>query len=348
MDKSERTNGKQESVLPETDIVLVGSIDMPNGISIAKEILLGEKIIQILGLSRIGESYSGNKKTTDDGSVAIKREDSLSAIVVDGGTQVDKLPSLDQLGITGATYIRQKVEEHGQRIDPQVSAGANLFRLNAKIGEDTTIEHPDVEYSEHSHSVPYGSICAVKIDVKRNTLEAANAGDAFVIVVRDGKPELLSVDDVYEKDQQTFETTRRLAQEFGVTFRHAMQNRTRDPRFRKIVDETFETMRLGNTGEIRRITGAPNFDLTTNTIVSLEGIQNVFLFTDGAIPGGVDIHTEEGLQEWFGIVSERGIEGLNDEIKSRASLDPDWQKYPRFGNLDDLMIIQISLGNNAA
>lgn len=326
------------------DAVLIGTKDLPNGTVISKDIILGEQTLKLQGLSRIGESYAGTKKATEDGSVVIKGDDLLQAIVVDGGTQVDRLESLDNLGITGGYFIRSQVEELGQHINPALSIARNLHGMNHSIGDHMRTEHPDVTYEEHSHNTPYGSVAGIKIDLKNNTLEVANAGDVFVVTITpDGFPALLSMDDVWEKDQQTFETARRLAKEHGVTFRYAMQNRTTDERFHAVVDEMFETMRRGNTGEIRRITGSPNFDVTSSTIVPLDNIQSVILFTDGAIPGGINMDTPEGLREWWKIIQEKGIDRLNEEIMQRALDDPDFEKYPRFGNVDDLMLLQLTL-----
>lgn len=326
------------------DAVLLGAKDLPNGMVISKDIIIGEQTLRLQGLSRIGESYSGTKKATEDGSVVVQRDDVLQAIVVDGGTQVDRLESLDNLGITGGYFIKSQVEALGQSINPAISIARNLHGINRAIGDHMRTEHPDVTYEEHSHNVPYGSITGIKIDLKNNTLEVANAGDVFIVTVTsDNIPTLLSMDDVREKDQQTFATTKRLAQEHGVTFRYAMQNRTKDERFHAVVDEMFETMRRGNTGEIRRITGAPNFDVTSSTIVPLEDVQSVILFTDGAIPGGINIDTPDGLREWWEIIQEKGIDGLNEEVVQRAASDPEFEKYPRFGNVDDLMLLQITL-----
>lgn len=342
---SEHPNPK-DSLLPQADVIMVGSKDLPNGSFVRQEINVGERILAIEGFSRIGEIYSGIKKNTEDGSLVVKNTEALLALVVDGGTQVDKVSTLDAKGISGGTYIKSKTERHGQAIEPSISIVSNLRIINRKIGQDTRREHPTIDWREHSHNTPYGSIAGVRIDLKSDTLEVANAGDVFVVAVnKDGNPMLLSRDDVYKKDQQTFSVTKRLAEKNGVTFRHAMQNRTKDERFHPIVDETFETMRRGNTGEIRRITGAPNFDVTSSCIIPLEGIWEVILFTDGTIPGGVDIHNQEGLTAWYEIIRTKGVEGLNEEVLARAASDPDFDKYPRFGNVDDLMLLKISLSS---
>lgn len=330
--------------LPKADVVLIGSENMPEGITVSQEIKIGEKSFSFEGLSRKGQIYSGIKKNTEDGTVVLKNAKALTAIVVDGGTQVDHVQTLDAQELSGGTYIKNEVEKNGRTLSSEISVAENLRRLNQKIGEDMKREHPSVDYSEHSHNTPYGSIAGVKIDVLSKTLEVANAGDVFVVGVDNNlTPILLSTDDVYAKDQQTFSVTKKLAQEHGVTFRHAMQNRTTDERFRPIVDETFETMRRGNTGEIRRITGAPNFDVTSAHIFPLYDFSEIFLFTDGAVPGGIDIHEQQDLIAWYNIVKDQGLEGINQAALERASSDPDFDKYPRFGNVDDFMLIRIKI-----
>lgn len=324
--------------------VVLTSEEMPNGEIAAKELVIGERRVILEGLSRKGLSYSGEKEASEDGCVVIRNNEALQAIVVDGGTQIERVSTLDAMGLTGGGYITTLVEQFGRNLDPSLSAVANLRRLNEKIGEDIRTHHPSITHQEHTHNTPYGSIAAVKIDTKNNTLEVANAGDVFVIAVDNiGKQILLTVDDVSKKDQKTFVAARRLADKYGVSFRQAMQQRTEDPRFSEIVKEMQETIRQGNVGTIRRITGTPNFDVTSSVIISLEDIQSVFLFTDGGVIPGININTSGGQATFLRLVGLSGLQGLNEEIQRKLLKDPDFELYPRFGTMDDLMILKISV-----
>lgn len=341
MSKKERFREEGQPPLP--GVVLLTSQEMPNCEVVTKEVVIGERRIILEGLSRKGLPYVGEKMVSEDGCVVIRNNKVLQTIVVDGGTQTEKVSTLDAMGLTGGRYITIMVEQFGRSLDPSLSVATNLKRLNAEIGEDIRAHHPSILYQEHARNTPYGSIAAVKIDTKNNTLEVANAGDVFVVVDKNGGPQLLTVDDVYKKDQQTFTTARRLADKHGVSFRQAMQQRTTDPRFFEIVKEMQETMRQGNVGIIRRITGAPNFDVTSSVIIPLGNVQSVFLFTDGGVIPGTSVGTVEGQAAFLRSVESSGLQGLNEEIQRKMLGDPDYELYPRFGTVDDLMIFKISI-----
>lgn len=324
--------------------VVLTSEDMPYEQAVKKEFVIGERKFILEGMSRKGLSYWGERKVSEDGCVVVKDEDDLQVIVVDGGTQIEKVPTLDKIDMTGGRYITTQVEEKGKGLNPSLSVAENLRLLNGEIGDDLRAHHPSINFHEHSHNTPYASIAGVKVDTKENTLEAANAGDVYVLAVDDkGEPKLLTVDDVSEKDQQTFQVTRRLADKHGVSFREAMQQRTKDQRFSEIVSETQETIRQGNVGDIRRLTGAPNFDVTSSVMISLEGIKAVFVFTDGGFLPGVDMTTREGQLAFIELVDDSGLQGLNERIKEELLGDPDYEKYPRFGTVDDSMVLKLSV-----
>lgn len=339
---------KQEDLRPGEDnssgSLVLTSEEMPYGQLVVREVELGDKRIIIEGLSRKGLVYSGEKKASEDSGLVLKNTVALQAIVVDGGTQIEPVSTLSAMGLSGGRYIATRVEQFAQKLRPSQSVVTNLVSLNAQIGRDIKAHHPSVTFAEHSYNTPYGAIAAARIDVQNNILEVANAGDVFVVAVRkDGKPQLLSVDDVYKKDHATFAATRRVADRYRVPFRQAMQQRSIDSRFGETVNEMEETMRQGNMGIIRRITGASNFDVTSSVIIPLDEVKSVFLSTDGGVPPGYSISTNEGLNAFYELVSSSGLEGLNKGIQERLLQDPDYEQYPRFGTVDDLMILRIDL-----
>ena len=305
--------------------VVFTSQELPNNETITRHLEIGGKRFEVQALSRKGLSYSGEKKASEDACVVLSDGKSLQVIVVDGGTQIEKVPTLDEMGLTGGRYIATKVEELGKKVDPSLSVSANLKQLNAGIGKDIKANHPSVTYKEHSKNTPYGSIAAVKVDIASDTLEVANAGDVFVAAIgKNGVSMLLTVDDVYKEDQESFAAARRLADKYGVSFKHVMQNRTKDPRFIEVQEELEETMRQGNIGLIRRITGAPNFDVTSSVMVPLSILKTIYLFTDGGVPPGFSFDTREGIYKFFELVNP-GLEGLSEEVKKGMLADPDYE-----------------------
>lgn len=326
---------------PLVETAPLSTKDMLDGQAVTKTIEVGKKQVTIEAMMRIG---GPNKKANEDGFVTITDGKTLQVILVDGGTQVEKVESLDQAGLTGGKYIATKVEEYGSILNPNVSIVRNLHILNRFIGEDVAKNHSDIQYAKDSMNVPYGSIAGARFDSENNTLEVANAGDVNVVTIDDsGEPTLLTVDDVYKKDQQTFKAAKKIAEQYGLTMRQVMEQIGKDPRMKPVLEEEYECMRQGNSGEIRRISGSPNFDVTSSVVVNANIIKQVLLFSDGGVPGGIDIRTEEGLQQFVGIVDDSGLEGLNGTIKQNAADDPDFNTHPRFRDIDDFLFVRIEL-----
>lgn len=343
----ERTGDNGEKlIIPPSEVVLT-SRDMIYGQLVIQELEVAGTRILLEGLSRIGSSYTGVKKASEDGCVVIRDKACLQMVVVDGGTQIERVPSLEVLGLSGGKYISEKIEEYGRNVPASISVVRNLHAINRAIGTDIRAHHPEVTFQEDSYNVPYGSIAGVRIATAAQVLEVANAGDVYVVAEhRNGEVTMLSVDDVYWKDQQTFATTEKLARIYGLSFREAMQGRNNDTRLHPIVQEMQETMRLGNIGRIRRITGAPNFDVTSSMIIDLSDVASVYIFTDGALIPGVNIQSKEGLREFMDFIEHFRLEDLDLEITKRHSEDQAFEKYPRFGLIDDLMILKLGISQN--
>lgn len=340
MKKQEHAETKKQQV-PES--VILTSKEMPDGEMTAKEVVIGNYEICLEGLSRKGMSDNGERKTSEDGCAVIHDEGALQTLVVDGGTQIEAVPTLDELELTGGRYITMMVERFGQHLNPSLNPVENLRLLNTKIGEDIRTFHPSISYQEYAWNTPYASIAAIKIDFAHNTFEVANAGDVFAVAVNPvGKPTLLSIDDVFNKDQRTFDAARRLAARYNVSFRQAMRQKTTE-RFSEIAKEMQETMRQGNVGLIRRLTGAPNFDVTSFSTLELENIKIVYLFTDGAILPGILLNTPEGLSKFYKFIECNGLQGLNRQIQAKFHNDPEYEQFPRFGLMDDFLMLKLTI-----
>lgn len=215
-----------------------------------------------------------------------------------------------------------------------------MRKLNRNIGHDESKNHPEITHSENSKNVPYGSIAGIKIDAEKNSIEVANAGDVHVVSVDNaGRAILLTVDEVYLKDQRTLKKATKVARAHEVTPRYVMEHLD-DPRFRSVVEEMYETMRLGNTGEIPRITGSSVFKVREKREL-FNKVKQLIIFTDGAIPINLDIHSPEGLQKFLSILENQGLEGLKEDIERAAKQDPDFEKHSRIRHIDDALIIKL-------
>lgn len=191
-------------------------------------------------------------------------------------------------------------------------------------------------------NTPYAGIAGIKVDTQKNILEVANAGDVQVISVsKDGKASLLTVDDMSPKVKKTLAKAAEVARLHGVSVRYIMENLS-DVRFKAVVEEMYETMRMINRGEIPQITGSPNLR-THQQQFALDNVGYLLIFTDGAVPVDIDIHSEKGLAEFVEIIEERGLEGLYQRVVEAANRDSEFNRYPRFRHLDDRLVIRLNL-----
>lgn len=326
---------------PLSEKLPLTSKDLLDGQSLKREIQVGDKSVEVKALTHIG---GPNKRFNEDACAVITDGKSLQVFVVDGGTQVEQVASLGE--VSGGKYIADQVVNFSGILKSNKSAADNLKELNKEMIAETGKNHADIQYGEDSKSAPYGSIATVKIDPENNAVEVANAGDVFVVAVdKTGKTTLVSKDDVHEYDQKTFEKARELACQHGVSVRDAMEKRDKDERFRPIIDQMLVTMSAGNTGKVKRILGggALDFDISHQTELNLDQIKSLLIFSDGAIPIGISIHTREGQEEFVKLVQEKGLDGLYKEIENAASKDPNFEKHPRFRDIDDCLVVRINI-----
>jgi hypothetical protein len=270
-------------------------------------------------------------------------KNAVKVIVVDGGTQVERVSSLESTGLSGGKYIAAKVEEFGSVLPLETSIGEDLHMLNSQIREDEFVNHPEIIHEENSKNVPYGSIAGIKLHLENNTLEIVNAGDVFVVTVdRNGKPELHTVDTVYPNDQRVFAKAQEVAAEVGISVKEAIEKGLHGEDA-KILQELHETIRRGNTGEIRRIAGANNFSIHSSFLADVDRYREIDVFSDGVVPPGLDIHTQEGLEAFVRILESGGIAGVENEGLTRSQNDPNFQQYPRFRDRDDFTFVRLLL-----
>src|SRR3989344_7112623 len=328
---------------PLSEKLPLTSRDLLDGQSLKREIQVGDKRIEVEAFTHIG---GPNKKFNEDACAVIKDGNNLQIFVVDGGTQVEQVGSLKD--VSGGKYVAEQVVNFSGTLDSNKGAADNLRELNKRMVEEVGKNHLDIQYGKDSKSAPYGSIAAVKIDSENNVVEVVNAGDVFIVVIdKSGKARLVTKDDEHEYDQKTFEKARELARQHGVSVREAMEKRDKDQRFKPIIDQMLITMRAGNTGKVKRILGggALDFGVSSQTQLDLSQVKSLLIFTDGAVPGNVDIHTPEGQEKFIEMVKEKGLEGMHEGTADAAKKDPNFEKHPRFRDIDDSLIVRVGLEN---
>ncbi len=316
----------------------LSSDDLVDGVVRQQDIEIGNKQISVEALTHIG---GPNKDTNEDAGLVRVEGNSVYAVVVDGGTQVDQVPSLGKK--KGGKYIAEQVLAAAQQVEVGRSASQFLRDINRRLAEDESSNHDDILHIEDSMNVPYGSIAAVKLDFEANELEVANAGDVFAIVKRrNGINDLLTRDTVYRKDQRTYQAARASAEIAKVSVREAMEKRDKDERFSPIISEMYETVRQGNTGIIKRIAGFESF--TTDLFYgSLDNAEAIYIFSDGVVPLDMNIHTAKGLEDFIDLVDADGLEGVYETVRATQQADSDFEQYPRFRDQDDFLAIKIQL-----
>lgn len=284
-----------------------------------------------------------NKRFNEDGFSLRFNGQVLDVTVVDGGTQIAQVESLGS--ISGGKYIAEKAIQFSRLLSPKTPAARSLEGLNAMIRHDIETNHPDIEFSPESKKIPYGCVAYVKVDMGKGKIEIANAGDVFVIAVdNDGTPSLLSHDDVRPYDQASFQRASEIARDNGVSIREAIEHAMKqdDEKYKPILDQMLENMKASNSGQIGRIMGLDQ-PMIHSTALSSGQISKLLIGSDGAIPVGFDIHTEEGLRDYIALLSKVGVEGLRAEIEKSSEADPDFELSPRFRDIDDMVLVELTL-----
>ena len=283
-------------------------------------------------------SQKGSAKNNEDGYFVKHDFENILCMVVDGGTQVEEVPTLKDT--TGGKFIAQTTVQIAEKVNIKNTPQNIIKELNTQLGDIISKQHPSISYSPDSLNTPYGSIAAVTIN--SNSVSVANAGDVSVLALNsDGQVEILTIDDVFQKDQSTLKTATNLAHKYGLSVREVMENRSNDNRYRPVLEEMYKTVKMGNSGEIRRITGAPNFEITAQTSRPFSNISRLYIFSDGAIPFDQDLQTKSGREYFCKLAYEGGLESLYERVVANATEDPDFNKHPRFKFLDDFTIIEI-------
>ncbi len=312
------------------------SRDLVDGCVRKQEIRLPNITVQLEALTERGEGNTVN----EDGCVAVLHENSTYFLVVDGGTQMAEVPSLR--GQTGGQYIRDQVLQHATKINHSSSTADVLMQINTAIAGDMKKNHADIEQTEFSDSVPYGSIVGVCVDSERGLIEISNAGDAYAIGLHtDGSVRLLTIDHVHSRDQKVLEVASALATQYKCSVSEVLKNKKTDHRFSPVLGEMMESLRQFNTGEIPRINGGGKFRVDT-TAVPLVDMKQMVVCTDGAIPSDIDIHTTDGLYTFWELIEAGGIRAVVDHAKSIAQSDPNLEKFPRFKTIDNIMLVHLS------
>lgn len=312
------------------------SRDLVEGQVRKQEVRLPNASIRLEAVTECGE---GNK-VNEDGCVAVLHENRAYFLVVDGGTQMAEVPSLR--GQTGGQYIRDQVLEHATKTNPDSGAADVLVQINTAIAADMKKNHSDIEHTEFSDSVPYGSIVGVSVDSEHGVIEIANAGDAYAIgLYTDGSVKLLTTDHVHARDQIVLQKAKTLSEQYNCPVSEVLKNKKSDPRFVPVWDEMMESLRQFNTGEIPRINGGSKFRVDTIT-VPLADMKRLAVCTDGAIPPDIDIHTTDGLHAFWALVEAGRVQGVVDQVKTIAESDPNLEKFPRFKKIDNILLINLS------
>lgn len=326
----------EPTLRPLNERMPLSSKDLIEGKITKRHILLEKDKIYITAFTEAGF----RERPNEDSFSVITDGQNLQIIVVDGGTQLKRVTSLGEM--TGGGYIADQVIKNSSNLDAGNSPGDNLKVLNGIIGEDVRMNHPDVSYGQDSDNMPYGSVAAIKIDKSRHILEVANAGDVHVIFVdSNGSIVLLTVDDVFKYDQLYIKKIKEIAKRYGVTFREAMERATIDPNFYPIFEQQKVSIRMNNTGQIPRMSGSNLFKIHEQS-TTLDNLSEIYIFSDGAVPASIDIHSELGLKKFTELASKDPYL-LIKENNLIEQEDPDFDNYPRIKKRDDMTFLHIKL-----
>jgi serine/threonine protein phosphatase PrpC len=190
------------------------------------------------------------------------------------------------------------------------------------------------------------STSAAVIRIKDQAMEWVQTGDAVILLVyKDGSHKVMV--DREDHDHETLALWKTLAREHGLSdpVRISGKNGGTDmSALRRAMAPQIRKVRQGMNIRYGVLNGEKKAEEFLNRgTVSLAGVRDVLLFTDGlSIPNETPgTHKDFGplVQDYLSL----GLDGVKDRIRKIEDTDPQCLRYPRFKCHDDIAAIAVTI-----
>lgn len=275
-------------------------------------------------------------KPNEDSFAVAADTDTFLAAVFDGTTSLKPIAALQDQ--TGAHFASHFLKDHLADAEADNTPEQILLKLN----EDLLVESIQLGGAlADTHTLPASLATIVKISDNARAFEFAHAGDTFGIVYyKDGHSEVFTGDTNKKFDNQVFKLLTETARAKGISYRQARD----DDAIKRALINIFTIKNNHPNGEGSGVVnGDPNLALYIQTgTVTLQGVSAILLATDGLLPPGWSLESEQDRQRMIAALQEGGFRRLFGLKHQAEDEDPDWN-HVRFKHSDDatgLLIIR--------
>lgn len=241
--------------------------------------------------------------------------------VIDGASSLNGYH--DSSGKTGgylaASVVREKITG-GQGTLIETVTNANTAIAEAMIKNNIDV----------SNTVNRWSASLVAVRIKDETAEWIKIGDCNLLVLnQDGSVKLLG--EYHNHDLETLKMWKALAQKKTKNIRQHLREQNR-----KVRMET--NIKYGAlNGDNRAISFIQKGE------ISVKGVKNIILFTDGFLIPKEDPEESEDFFEMVELFRQGGLNMVRQTIRDLEKSDPECWKYPRLKQYDDMAAIVVKL-----
>jgi len=320
-----------------------------------KDVLADGRIVEIKSATL------GSKLKNEDTFLVKFDAPHLVLGVFDGRSSLKAIKGLEKTGQTGAYFASHLVRDYIDALPADTLPGQALTQANNYLrAESRKVKGVD---EGDKDTWPATGATYVTVDFDTNYLRYAHIADATLLVVdKDGRIEKLTANLNERFDAETFRMIEELAKKKGITNRQAAE----DPQIRESLLESFRKKdnalsdSVDIIGRVRKILdGIEEFEdftgigilngdrnlafyLLDMDQIPLEGISEIVLLSDGAIPPGWDINSESDQKRIVQTLREGDPEALlKRKIESEES-DPEWN-ITRTKQSDDATVVYASI-----
>lgn len=175
------------------------------------------------------------------------------------------------------------------------------------------------------------TMAVIDIDSIAEELEWIQIADALIVLVYEDGAHKLLVEDNYDHDRPVMIKWRALADQGRTNIRQELND---------------DILALRESAGV--VYGALNgdsqaLDFVRSGRVSLKGVRNVLIFTDGLIPLKTDPNNEDDFTELISEYRHGGLELAKEWLRNLENNDPDCIQYPRYKKSDDIAAVAITL-----
>jgi hypothetical protein len=296
-------------------------------------ITLGKTSITIDAATIAGSSGKPN----EDAFAGATDHDTVFLAVFDGTTSLKPIAALH--GQTGARFASHFLKDRSAEIDVRKTPEQVLLEFNKGLLAASTRLGGMLS---DTHTLPASVGTLLRIKAGERAFSFAHTGDTFgILYYEKGRSQVFTENRNKKFDDQTLSFLAEVARANGSTPRRARE----DEQVKQALINMFIARNNNPNGQgCGLINGDPNLALHIQAgSISLEGVSAILMASDGLLPPGWSLESEQDRQKLLAAIREGGFRHLFALKRQAEDADPDWNNL-RYKHSDDAtgLLIHVS------